>query len=159
MSLFENIMKDFSEETNLEVKIESDNSCAFEFEDLLIVLQYRQAADDIVMFCSLSDPEKIPVFSKEVLYKALSLSFNGEGTGGNFIGISEGTLILSRIIPIEQLDGKKLMKTLSEFSDKAVFIRDVLKDVYSISKGDEDLGTRDSAKSSVASSLMDVLPV
>ena len=54
MSLFENIMKDFSEETNLEVKIESDNSCAFEFEDLLIVLQYRQAADDLVSQVSYS---------------------------------------------------------------------------------------------------------
>ncbi len=128
MTIFESLINDFAKATGLNLEIDADNSCALETDGLIIVIQYRQKSDDLVIFAPVTDPDRISVLSKELLSLALELSYNGEETGGNYLGLNKGVLILSRTVPLENLDHNKLADILLAFSDRALYVRERLLD-------------------------------
>ena len=128
MTIFESLINDFAKATGLKIEIDEGNSCALETDGLIVVIQYRQKRDDLVIFAPVTDPDRVSLLSKELLTRALALSFNGEETGGNYLGLSEGSLILSRVVPIENLDHNKLATILLSFSESALYVRDRLSD-------------------------------
>ena len=60
------------------------------------------------------------------LRAALTLACHGEGTHGSFLGLFDGTLLLSAFLPLEGLDADALAARLLAFSDAAVAVRDAL---------------------------------
>lgn len=146
MTIFESLINDFAKATGLNLEIDSDNSCALETDGLIIVIQYRQKKDDLVIFAPVTDPDRISVLSKEIFTRALSLSYNGEETGGNFLGLYNGSLILSRAVSLQNLDHNKLASILLAFSESALHVRDRLMD-NSMDYDDELLGGRSALQS------------
>ncbi len=126
MTLFEDLIANFKQATGLPLELDAKDSCALETDGLIIVLQYRREQDDMVIFAPVTDPDQIAELSTEVLTTALALSYQGEGTGGNFLGLFEDSLILSRSVSLAGLDAEKLAELVLSFSEQAIYVRDML---------------------------------
>lgn len=126
MSLFKSIIKELSELMEFNIEVDSNDSCFLEFGNLIITLQYRQSQDDIAIFSVVTDPEKISTLSESVLRAALSLSYNGTGTGMNYIGLFNENLVLTNYIPVEGLTAEEFLKKIFAFSQSAQNVHDSL---------------------------------
>ncbi|MBQ9220954.1 type III secretion system chaperone [Succinivibrio sp.] len=126
MSVFESTIKDLSGIMGFDIEVSPNESCSFEFGDLIITLQYRQAQDDIAIFSVVTDPEKILTLSEKMLRAALSLSYNGTGTGMNYLGLLNENLVLTNYIPIEGLSSEDLLQRIYIFSQSAQSVHDSL---------------------------------
>ena len=126
MSLFKSIIKELSELMEFNIEVDSNDSCFLEFGSLIITLQYRQAEDDIAIFSVVTDPEKISTLSESVLRAALCLSYNGTGTGMNFIGLLNENLVLTNYIPVEGITAEELLQRIYTFSQSAQNVHDSL---------------------------------
>ncbi|MCR5084396.1 MAG: type III secretion system chaperone [Succinivibrionaceae bacterium] len=126
MGTFSQLISDLSRETGLGLEVDADNTCSLEFEGMIIVIEYREEADDVALFVPVTDPDRTYNVSPPVLRKALELGFNGEGTGGNFLGMFNGTLVMSRTVPFTGLGHQRLAALLAEFSERALLVRDTL---------------------------------
>lgn len=126
MSLFTSLIKDLSELMELDIEVSANESCSLEFGDMIITLQYRQEQDDIAIFSVVTDPEKISTLSDTVLRAALSLSYNGTGTGFNFIGLVNENLVLTNYIQIEGITSEELLQRIYSFSQSAQNVHDSL---------------------------------
>ncbi len=130
MDDFKKLIAEFSKLTNLDVQIDDEDSCLFEIDDVYVTLQYRPKLNDVVLFSLVSDPDRMSKLTSRVLYKALELAFNGEGTGDNFLGIYEGSLILTRKMLLNELTPEKLVKILDEFSKNSVYVKNTIFNAY-----------------------------
>ena len=126
MSLFKSLIKDLSELMELDIEVDANESCSLEFGDMIITLQYRQEQDDIAIFSVVTDPEKTSTLSDTVLRAALSLSYNGTGTGFNFIGLVNENLVLTNYIQIEGITSEELLQRIYSFSQSAQNVHDSL---------------------------------
>lgn len=118
MNAFDKLISEFAGMTGLEVAPDANDSCMLESNGVFITIQYRGEADDVVMFApvALQDDER---FSAAVCEKALSLAYDGKGTGGAFLGLFDGAFILSLHVPMEGLDAPTLGVRLAAFADVA----------------------------------------
>ena len=123
MTDFERLLAEFSAETGLEATADAKGACSFETDGLIITLQYRSEADDIVIFAPLSDPDAAEGPTPQMLRRALELSYDGKSTGGAFLGLFDGQLVLSSHVPMQDLDANALAAKLSAFADTALAAR------------------------------------
>ncbi len=125
---FNRLLADFAALTGLEAAPDEKDSCTLETDGLAITIKYRQDTDDVIIFAPVTDPEIFETLEPQVLSTALKLAYNGAGTRGNHIGLSEGDeLILSRILESADLDGEKLFHQLLNFADAASYVRNTLR--------------------------------
>ena len=123
MNTFESLVADFAKMTGLPLSPDERGGCALETDGLVITIQYRAEADDIVIFAPVTDPEAPERPTKAMLEKALALAHDGTYTAGATLGLFDGELILSVHIPIQGLDAETLGAKLSAFADAAVSVR------------------------------------
>lgn len=123
MNAFESLIADFSKMTGLPLSPDERGGCALETDGIFITIQYRAAADDVVIFAPVTDPEAAERPSKAMLEKALSLAHDGKFTAGATLGLFDGELILSVPLPMEGLDAESFGVKLAAFADAAVSVR------------------------------------
>ena len=83
--------------------------------------------DTIRSLCQANQKELFDAIGGDrTLRKALALACNGEGTRGNFLGLFDGTLLLSTFIPLEGLTAETLGGRILAFADTAHAVRDAL---------------------------------
>lgn len=123
MNAFESLIADFSKMTGLPLAPDERGGCALETDGIFITIQYRAAADDVVIFAPVTDPEAAERPSKAMLEKALSLANDGKFTAGATLGLFDGELILSVHLPMEGLDAESFGVKLAAFADAAVSVR------------------------------------
>jgi hypothetical protein len=124
MTPFESLVSQLAAATGLPLEVDARDSCSLETDGLVITLQYRRGRDDLVIFAPVTDPDA--KLAPETLRSALALACHGEGTHGNFLGLFEGTLLLSAVLPLEGLDADALAARLLAFSDTALGVRATL---------------------------------
>ena len=123
MNSFEALIADFSAKTGLNLVPDERGGCALETEGLFITIQHRPAADDIVVFAPVTDPDAPERPSKAVLEKALSLSHDGQYTAGATLGLFDGELILSVRLPMQGLDAESFAVKLAAFAEAAMSVQ------------------------------------
>ena len=107
---FETLLADFAEKTGVAPLGTGANSVDVVADGVLVSAQYRPELEDCVIFT-------LPVADLEpdaaMLRRALELSANGDGTFGHFLGMTEGMLVLSSVLPLRGLStedfGKRLL--------------------------------------------------
>ena len=60
------------------------------------------------------------------MHKALELACHGKGTHGNFLGLFDDSLVLSRFVPFEGLTAEKLGNFILAFADAAIAVASAL---------------------------------
>lgn len=123
MTIFDKLLADFAAMTGLEVAADAQNSCQLETDGLIITLQYRSEADDLVIFAPVTDSEEPGGLSAAQCKKALSLAFDGKGTSGASLGMFNDELVISVHLPMSGLDAETLGVRLTAFTDAAVSVR------------------------------------
>lgn len=123
MNQFESLIADFAKMTGLPLSPDERGGCALEADGLVITIQYRAEADDIVIFAPVTDPEAPERPTKAMLEKALALAHDGTYTAGATLGLFDGELILSVRLPMQGLDAETLGVKLSAFADAAISVR------------------------------------
>ena len=123
MTVFDKLLADFAAMTGLQVAADAQNSCQLETSDLLITLQYRDQADDLVIFAPVTDSGEAEGLSPAQYKKALSLAYDSKGTSGASLGLFNGELVLSVHLPMSGLDAETLGVRLTAFSDAAISVR------------------------------------
>ena len=123
MTVFDKLLADFSAMTGLELSADPQGSCRLETDGLIVTLQYRSAADDVVLFAPVTDPDDDGGLTPARCKKALSLAFDGQGTAGAFLGLFGGALVLTVHLPMGGLDAETLGVRLTAFADAAVAVR------------------------------------
>lgn len=93
-------MTDFARQTGVVAGEPGANSIDVEADGVVVSAQYRAEHDDCVIF-SLPLEDTIP--DEAMLRRALELAANGDGTGGHFLGLREGMLMLSTVLPLKGL--------------------------------------------------------
>ena len=106
--------------TGLELVPDERQGCFLETEGVIITIQYRQEADEIVIFAPVTDPDSGVTLTKSMYAKALSLAYDGKGTSGASLGLFDGNLILSVHLPLQGLDASTFGTKLMAFSDAAI---------------------------------------
>lgn len=123
MTVFDKLLADFAAMTGLQVAADAQNSCQLETSDLLITLQYRGQADDLVIFAPVTDSGEAEGLSPAQYKKALSLAYDSKGTSGASLGLFNGELVLSVHLPMSGLDAETLGVRLTAFTDAAISVR------------------------------------
>lgn len=137
MNAFESLIADFAKMTGLPLSPDVRGGCALETDDIFITIQYREAADDIVIFAPVTDPEAAERPSKAMLEKALSLAHDGKGTAGAMLGLFDGELILSVHLQMQGLDAESFGVKLTAFADTAVSVKAEIAAAIATDDGDE----------------------
>ena len=124
MTPFESLIAEFAKKTGLPLEVDVLESCSLETEGLVITLQYCRERDDVALFAPVTEPgEDLP---PEKLRSALALACHGEGTRGNYLGLFEGTLLLSGFVPFDGLAADVLGERVLAFADAALAVRAAL---------------------------------
>ena len=123
MNAFEKLMADFSALSGLDLVPDERQGCFLDAEGIPITLQYRQDVDELVVFAPVTDAESGVSPTKEMYEKALSLAYDGRGTGGAMLGLFDNNLILSVHLPMQGMDAKSLGVKLTAFADTALSAR------------------------------------
>lgn len=140
MNQFESLIADFAKMTGLPLAPDARNGCALETDGLVITIQYRAEADDIVIFAPVTDPEAPERPTKAMLEKALALAHDGTYTAGATLGLFDGELILSVHLPMQGLDAETLGAKLSAFADAAISVRAEIAAAVDVTDGVEGGG-------------------
>ncbi|MBR0459864.1 MAG: type III secretion system chaperone [Victivallales bacterium] len=153
MTVFESLIQEMARATGLPLRVTSEESCFLETADFPLLLQYRARQNDIVMLAILREPGI--TLSPQMMRKALELSFNGEKTGGSYLGISRDALVLSRSITPEHNKAEEFAGQLMSFAGKA---QDILAEINAVEtlqeeEDDEDDEDDDFPQKSPNSSL------
>ncbi len=117
--MFKKKIEELSKLLGFDIEVNSDESCALEYENLIITLQYRREQNDVLIFAPVTDPDKISNLPESALRTALKLSFKGSGTGMNYLGMVEGHLILSNYISIDNITAEELANKIYLFTTSA----------------------------------------
>lgn len=100
MNAFESLIAEFSEKTGLEIVAGADGSVEIEADGVFVTAQPREQSGDVVMFA-------LPLYdepaSEAMMRRALELSAHGLGTDGFFLGLADGSFVLSCVRPLEGL--------------------------------------------------------
>ena len=124
MTQFEALVSELAAATGLPLEVDARDACSLETDGLVITLQYRRERDDVALFAPVTEPEaELP---PATLRKALALACNGEGTRGAYLGLFDGTLLLSTFMPLEGMNAEKLGGRILAFADTAHAVRDSL---------------------------------
>lgn len=113
MTSFESLIADFSEKSGLEIAAGADGSVDIEADGVFVTVQPREQSGDIVMFA-------LPLYdepaSEAVMRRALELSAHGSGTDGFFLGLADGSFVLSCVRPLEGLGAEDFAVLMLELS-------------------------------------------
>jgi len=123
MNAFETLIADFSSKTGLSLVPDERQGCFLETDGVVITIQYRQEADEVVIFAPVTDPDSGAPLTKAMCEKALLLAYDGKGTSGASLGLFGDNLILSVHVPMDGLDASALGTKLLAFTDAAVSAR------------------------------------
>ena len=110
---FERLMVEFSEAAGIEARPDAQGTVWIDTDGVMVTVQYRQEHDDVLIF---SLPLSGEIADETMMRRALELSSAGLGTGGFYIGLHDGYLTLSTVIPLEGLNADMLAKRLLELS-------------------------------------------
>ena len=110
---FERLLADFGDATGIDLSPDSQGSAWCEADGVVVTLQHRPEHDDVVIFTL---PCGEMSADEAMMRHALELSSAGIGTGGFFIGLYDGYLTLSAVLPLEGLDAETLGKRMLELA-------------------------------------------
>lgn len=120
MNAFEALLAEFAEKTGVTPDSTGENGIDIIADDVLVSAQYRPERDDCVVFTL---PVEDLELDERMLRRALEIASDGEGTGGHFLGIREGMLVLSAVLPLDGLSaedfGKRLLALAAASRDVA----------------------------------------
>ncbi|WP_019003210.1 type III secretion system chaperone [Succinimonas amylolytica] len=122
MSQFDKLISELAAFSGLSLEVDGNNSCALSTDDLYITLLYRADLNDIVIFAPVTDPDDGEP-GKELLRKALELSYNGSGTRQHFLGLFDDTLVLSIPVPVKDLTARVLGQKIVAFANAAAAVK------------------------------------
>ena len=124
MTPFETLVSELATATGLALQVDAQDSFALVTDGLVVTVQYRRESDDVALFAPLDSGEED--VSPAQMRKALELACHGKGTRGNFLGIFDGALVLSRFVPFEGLTLQKLGSLVIAFADAAIAVESAL---------------------------------
>ncbi|MBR4611732.1 MAG: type III secretion system chaperone [Kiritimatiellae bacterium] len=101
MNAFTALIADFAEKTGIPLDKSGAESIDVVTDDVVVSALHRADHDDCVIF-TLPLEDAVP--DGPMLRRALELAANGDGTDGHFLGLKEGMLMLSAVLPLEGLD-------------------------------------------------------
>ena len=123
MNAFEILLKDFAEKTGVTPEGSGPDSVDIVADDVFVSVQYRQDRNDCVIFTlPISDSEP----DAAMLPRALELAAHGEGTGGHYLGLVNGMLVLSSVVPLTGLSTEDFAKRLLELAAASRGVAEVL---------------------------------
>ena len=110
MTVFESLIAEFSEKTGIEIAAGADGS---EADGVFVTAQPREQSGDVVMFA-------LPLYdepaNEAMMRRALELSAHGLGTDGFFLGLADGSFVLSCVRPLEGLGAEDFAVRMLELS-------------------------------------------
>lgn len=106
---FEQLMADFRDATGVDARPDGSGTVWLDADGVPVTVQHRQEDDAAVVFAM---PLGEMAIDEAIMRQALELSAVGTGTGGFFIGISNGVLTLSAVLPLDGLDAETLGKKM-----------------------------------------------
>ena len=113
MNVFESLIAGFSEKTGLDISTGADGSVEIEADGVFVTVQPREQSGDIVLF-------SLPLYdepaSEAMMRRALELSAHGLGTDGFFLGLADGSFVLSCVLPLEGLGAEDFAVRMLELS-------------------------------------------
>ena len=127
---FKDLVAKLSEESGLDLEPDIYDTCMLERDGIVISFKYQQESDDIAIFAPVTDPDKIIRLNESALRMALSLCYNGVGTGGGFIGLFEENLVLTRYVPLKDLSVEKFAAILNAFGETAYDVHNAIIAAY-----------------------------
>jgi len=110
---FERLMADFGEAAGIDARPDAQGTVWIDSDGVMVTVQHRPEHDDMVIF---SLPLSGEAADETIMRRALELSSAGLGTGGFYIGLHDGYLTLSAVIPLEGLDAEAFAKRLLALS-------------------------------------------
>lgn len=125
MTAFEALIAEFAEKSGLDVKADASGSVQIEADGRIVTVQYRPRKGDIVMFA-------LPLYDYQadepMMRKALELSAHGLGTGGFFLGLHDGSFVLSAVRPLvdDPFGAEMFAQTLLALSRTSQRVADAL---------------------------------
>jgi hypothetical protein len=120
MTPFEHLIEEFAAATGLKLAPDEQDSCTLSTERVSVTIQHRRDRDEVVLFAPVAESDaENGAFPAAVLAKALSLAYDGRGTGGAFLGLFQNALVLTLRLPFEGLDADTLGVRLAAFADVA----------------------------------------
>lgn len=126
---FEQLIAEFSKETGLDVKPDSQGTLWLEADGVPVTIQGRPEHNDAIAFTL---PIGDMAIDEPIMRHALELSAVGIGTDGFFLGISNGAMTLSAVLPLDGLDaetfGKKMLALAAATRKVAVRIGSTVAD-------------------------------
>ena len=124
MTPFETLVSELATTTGLALQVDAQDSFALVTDGLIVIVQFRCESDDVAIFAPLdSGKEEI---TPAQMRKALELACHGKGIRGNFLGLFDGSLVLSCFVPFEGLTAEKLGKFILAFADAAIAVESAL---------------------------------
>ena len=126
MYQFDKLIGELSEQSGLSIELDEHYSCSFEYGNLIITLQFSPYDNGIVLFVALTNPDELSVVDKKLMRRALSLTHKGKGTEGNFLGLFQNNLILTKKINSTNITADELADYIFKFSEQAVKVKDRL---------------------------------
>ncbi len=124
MTSFEELIEAFSRESGIGVQIENGDTISLEADGMMVSARYDRDNGMLTIFAPVTDPYSSEELGITVLRTALKLSFNGSGTYGNYLGLVENALILSKSYPLNELDAESFARHLLDLQEAAVAVRD-----------------------------------
>lgn len=118
MTKFETIVKEMAEATGLPLELDEKDSVSVEADGVVVTVQYRRDHDDVALFAAVAEDA-----DDATCRAALGLALHGKGTRGNFIGLFDGSIVLSSFAPLEGMTAETLGEHLLAFTDAAAAVR------------------------------------
>lgn len=131
------LIRELAEVTGTDVELDASGICELVASGNLIVLRYRETSGDWLCFGVVLDggDDALP---HETLSRALELGLFGAETGGFSLGLHGNALVLSDIVPSENLTAEVLVERLLALSDKITSISERLEGADAIERGSEE---------------------
>ncbi len=123
MDEFRNLIEGLAKVSGLPMEVDEKNSVTLEYSDFIITLQYLEDPQTIFIYSPLTGSEMVENVTEAAMRSALILSFGGLGTSGNFLGLFDDFLVLSRHVGINGLDEEKLSKYIFDFAQNLESVR------------------------------------
>ncbi len=152
MTQFAKLIQQLSKATGLKLELDEFNSCSLENDGIIVTVQYLAVTDEVTVFAPVTDPDEVSELGESVLKSALSLSYNGIKTSGNFLGMFDDSLLLSNHFQIKSMSIDEFAGKIITFTTAAFLVRDVISNALK----DEKIVAADSNKNSTENYNMPV---
>ncbi len=129
MTHFATLTQQLGKATGLELELDEFNSFSLENGGVIVTVQYIAKNDEVTIFAPVTNPDEVSELGEKVLEYALKLSYNGNQTSGNFLGMYNDSLLLSNHFQIRSMSIDEFAGKIITFTTAAFSIKDSLENV------------------------------